>query len=880
VNPRSRAVPAISWILVLLSRAILASSDSGTPPATPATTAIPATASSMAAPPPAEAPAPRDRKTLSNRERKERTKKLAERYRKFLDDVEPILYDEERDVFLRLTDDALRDRFVDQFWRRRAELSDGRNGFREGYEERLLEVKENYGGTESDPSRIYLIQGPPSEIKKIDCDIVFVPLEIWIYARIPAWRRGGFLVFYRPLGLGPLKLWTPLDPVGVLFQPGQNDSYRCADGGYMARLIRQLRAGGPGGPGTLGEYGKLMAPPQVSLEGLESILNASPDLPTGAKPLHFGRVLHFTRGQGTRMTAEMTFLVARDDLARKTLGESSYVDADLVGEIVASTGNGKDERLVDSFRYRFDIPVDPKTPPVLPFIAERLLRPGLYRLRVRISDGNRNASGILEETLAVPDRAEGEDERRREEARGVLDNLSVGPAPPSSTNAESEGVIEISPLAGEALVGLKKIETIASASVSSVDFHLDNVVVGRRRRAPFHLDVDLGSLPRPRTIRVVARDVNGKEIGSDELVLNESRDLLKVRIVRPPKGLRSSGPTRVEAQVIIPEGHELENLQFFLNDIPVTRLFGPPFVATLDVPDQNQPSTIRVAASLEDGQNAEDLRLVNAPENLEEVEVERVELYVSATQDGRNAAGLDSKDFRVGVDGAPVVIEGFDVVRNLPIRVVLALDTSESMLKSLPEAEKAAADFIRKIMTPRDRAAVIRFDDEPQVLQRFTADPALLQSSLAGLRADRGTALYDAVVYSLYQCQGQKGRRAVVLLTDGRDTSSRFDFNHTLEYAKRSGVTIYTIGLSIPIHEIDVRNKLSRLAEESGGRVFQADSARELAGIYTAINDDLRTQYRLSFAPPGKADGHWHKVRVDCPARKGIELRAASGYYR
>lgn len=202
------------------------------------------------------------------------------------------------------------------------------------------------------------------------------------------------------------------------------------------------------------------------------------------------------------------------------------------------------------------------------------------------------------------------------------------------------------------------------------------------------------------------------------------------------------------------------------------------------------------------------------------------------------------------------------------------------MRGSLPEAEKAAAGFLKAVMTPKDRAAILRFDDEPMVVQRFTPDETKLSAALAGLSADRGTALWDATVYSLFQFQGRRGRKAVVLLTDGQDTDSRFRFDDALDYARRSGATIYTIGLAIPITELDVRSKLARLAGESGGRAFFVDSAKGLEGTYAVIDEDLRTQYRITFAPPGKANGKWHKVKVEVPSRKGLELRAASGYYR
>ena len=854
-----------------------ATSASPAPPAPAATSTRPPDVipeASTSAPPAAEA-VKKNRDPLSESERKKRRKELPERFRRFLEDVEPILLTAEEDVFLRLTDDPLRDRFIQLFWRRRAEIPGGRNDVRERYYSNLADVKARYTRASSEAGRVYLIQGPPDEIKPIRCDPVMWPLEVWSYGRLPAWRRSAYLLFYQPRGLGPYELWTPAKPLSVLVQPGENDPYRCVDGGYMARVLGQVQTTAVSG--WYVEYSKLMQAPAVDLEGLESILASSPDLPTGAKALKIGRTFRFPRQVGGRIATEITALVPRDDLARKQLDAVEYVDVEIVGEIVMPANEKGDEKLVDSFRYRFDIPVDSKTSPVLPFTTERLIRPGLYQIRLRVSDANRNAAARLEETLAVPDRPEGEEAERKEAARGLLDRLA---AEGVLRVDAGESAVTIEPIAGEALTGLKKIEVAAKGEIASLEFFVDNVAVGTRRKEPWALDVDLGKLPRPRVVRVTARDSSGKIVGSDETVVNESKNALRVQLLRPHKGARALGPTRIESYVLVPEGRKLEKLEMFLNDKPVATLFGPPYVQAVNVEDEKAPSVIRVRATLVDGESAEDVRFVNAPEYLEEVEVERVELYVAAARNGRLVPDLKGEDFRVTVDDRPAEVAGFEVVKQLPIAVVLALDTSESMEEELPESEKAAAAFISSVLTPKDHAAVVRFDDQPQLLQRFSKDKEVLKSALATLSAEAGTALYDAVVYSLYQFQGQKGRKALVILSDGRDTSSRFDWDQTLEFAKRSGVAIYVVGLAIPIREWDVRAKLSQLADETGGRVFHVDKAAQLGEAYAKIDEELRTQYRIAFAPPGKANGRWHRVKVEVPGRPGVEARAASGYYR
>lgn len=862
----------------LLGLTILAARANGQSPATtaappPAGSAAPAPASSaLPAPHPAAEPPAPPQKPLSDRERKELRKKLPERYRVFLEEVDPLLFDLELDVFLRLSSDGLRDRFIDQFWRRRNSIPGGRNDFRATWYERLATVKERYG-LDSDPGKVWMLQGEPDEIRTPGCPSVYVPMEIWLYERIPAWKRGATLVAYQPDGMGRWRIWTPTEPLSSLFQRGQSDSGKCPDGGYMVRLFRQMRS--LSGLAFI-DFQKLFAPPEVSLEGVSSLLAVSPDLPTDAAPLTLGRVFRFRRLVGSRMAVEISVLVPRDQLAARDVAGAPFAAVELVGEVVVPASESSEERLVDSFRYRFDLPIDPSTPAVVPVTAERLIRPGAYQLRLRATDANRNAAGRFDEPFVVPDRPEGEEEKAREEVRADLSALAA--AGPKAV--EEDDPVALAPIAGDALVGLQKIEAIVRPGVAAVEFWLDDRKVGTRRAPPFELDVHLGDLPRPRTIRVVARDKAGLSLGADETVVNESRDTLRVRIARPSKGEKSAGPTRVEAVAIVPDGRKLAKMDFLIDDRPVATLFGPPWVQILEVRDSSQPSTLRVVATLDDETTAEDLRFLNAPEYLEEVEVERIELYVGVVDGGRLVTDLGRDDFTISVDGRPVPLEDFEVVKNLPLHVVLAVDTSESMRTALPEATAAAAGFVSKVLTPKDRAALLRFDDEPMMVQRFTPDLERLRSALAGLSADRGTALWDATIYSLYQFQGKRGRKSLVLLTDGRDTDSRFGFDEALEFAHRSGATIHAIGLAISRRELDVRSKLLRLADETGGRAFFIDSASELTSIYSAIDAELRTRYRLTFAPPGKKDGKWHTVTVETPKRGGDEVKAASGYYR
>ena len=132
------------------------------------------------------------------------------------------------------------------------------------------------------------------------------------------------------------------------------------------------------------------------------------------------------------------------------------------------------------------------------------------------------------------------------------------------------------------------------------------------------------------------------------------------------------------------------------------------------------------------------------------------------------------------------------------------------------------------------------------------------------MRAQGSTALWDAVVYGLYQYQGVRGRKAYVILTDGEDRSSKFPFEAALDYAKKSGVALYFIGLRIPrLAARGPARSSAKLARETGGTVYYVNAAQGLARIYAEINEELRSQYLLTYLPQNKTPGNqWRKIEV------------------
>src|SRR5262249_20663663 len=154
-----------------------------------------------------------------------------------------------------------------------------------------------------------------------------------------------------------------------------------------------------------------------------------------------------------------------------------------------------------------------------------------------------------------------------------------------------------------------------------------------------------------------------------------------------------------------------------------------------------------------------------------------VELPTTVTHNGRPVNDLAEAAFRVMDEGKPAKVAKFEHVTNLPLSIGLAIDTSASMQPRMAEAQNAAANFFANPMLAGHRACRVSFDSRPQLIQRWSPRLSDVNAGLGKLRAEESTALYDAVVFSLYNFLGVKGQKALVLVTDGKDTSSRFSFD-------------------------------------------------------------------------------------------------------
>ncbi|HLI62015.1 MAG TPA: VWA domain-containing protein, partial [Terriglobales bacterium] len=248
---------------------------------------------------------------------------------------------------------------------------------------------------------------------------------------------------------------------------------------------------------------------------------------------------------------------------------------------------------------------------------------------------------------------------------------------------------------------------------------------------------------------------------------------------------------------------------------------------------------------------------------------------------------LTEKDFRVIDDNKPALsIESFSRETNLPLRVGLLIDASNSVRDRFRFEQESAIEFLNQIIRPHyDRAFVIGFDTTPEVTQDFTDNTEQLSHGVRMLRAGGGTALYDAVYYAcrdklMNVDRGELAtRRAIILLSDGDDNQSRVSLTEAVEMAQRAEVIIYAISTNTSGVVLRGDKVLKYLAEQTGGRAFFPFKIEDVANAFTQISEELRSQYDISYKPADfVADGKYRKIEILADNKK-YHVRARKGYY-
>jgi len=286
------------------------------------------------------------------------------------------------------------------------------------------------------------------------------------------------------------------------------------------------------------------------------------------------------------------------------------------------------------------------------------------------------------------------------------------------------------------------------------------------------------------------------------------------------------------------------------------------------------------------------------------VEVNLVDIYFSARDKDGFITTLAKSDCSLLEDKAPQTVKNFTQEKNLPLTIGILLDTSGSQMNVLPLEKESGATFLREVLTPKDEAFLISFDINVDLLADYTnraSDIARAMNkaqintgagtgSVTGNGNPRGTLLFDAVFTAADEKLRQEaGRKVIVMLTDGGDQGSQETLKNAIEAAQKANTIVYVIliadhqfygggGFGINLADTGARD-MDQLTRETGGRMINVGhDGRKLEDAFNQIQEELRTQYRLSYYSTNKkADGTYRKLDLTCG--KNLKVQARKGYY-
>jgi Ca-activated chloride channel homolog len=540
---------------------------------------------------------------------------------------------------------------------------------------------------------------------------------------------------------------------------------------------------------------------------------------------------------------------------------------------------------VDAFRIPADIDLgaDASKPAEVTFL--RPLPPGTYDIQFRLEGVAGRAVATRAVTITVPEMTA---DFRAEDA-----GTDVGGLPSAAAVVlEAENRQAVPPNAGnlvrivapetEVPIGLMRVGCDVKPPVTRVEFWLEDKKILVKNRAPYEVELDLGKVPKRQTLKALGFDAQGNFVDADAWAINEKDSRLTVRLLELPKQKSAGDLVELKVAVQAMAGGVATKLELWLDDHKVKEWAEPPYVVMVPVAQIQKATLMRATATDEDGREFTDLKLLKGESRfMSKVEVDLVELPVSVYDpEGRLVKGLAKDAFTVTEDAVKQELTSFEFAESLPLSLGIVIDGSGSMKDSMPIVHQAAAEFAQKLVSKeKDQGFVIEFRERPTLLASLTHRATDLERAIAETHASGATALYDAVVMSLYQFRATPGRKAIVVLTDGDDNHSWTDYATLRRYARSAGVPIYFIGLKISFLERGIKGRMTELAADTGAEAFFVSSASALAEVYGKIETELRSQYFLRYLTNSqKGENQFRTIQVTLSDPK-LRAKTIRGYF-
>ncbi|HVT45033.1 MAG TPA: VWA domain-containing protein [Thermoanaerobaculia bacterium] len=452
----------------------------------------------------------------------------------------------------------------------------------------------------------------------------------------------------------------------------------------------------------------------------------------------------------------------------------------------------------------------------------------------------------------------------------------------SSLPAAAESLVRITQKREGLVHGTLIVPVTAGESIDRVELSINGVPFGEQRGRSVVFEVPVGKYIRRLRIRAVGYDVTGAIAGEDQMTVNDPRPPFRVLLHGPPV-LPGEGLATLSATVMAPAGTELSGVDFFVGDRSIGHDADPPFEARFDAAAFGDPLYATATARTADGAEAHGVHFWGTTPRAEiEVAVQQIPLSISGAA---SVKPVRREELRLLDNGVERPIENVLHAGELPLHVVLLIDSSESMLRELPIVKDAAKEFARRLSGPNQKIAVVGFAQGTYWLTGFTSEMEGVERAVERLRARGQTHLYDAVIEMLFELQKHDGRRALVVLTDGVNQGGHFELDHVVHYARYSGVPVYPVvqnsllarAIRFGIGGVQAQ-RFAAIARDSGATYFILRRPEELPRIYRAVAEELKDQYLIVFRSEATAVDRWHSLSLSS-SRRGLTLRIPRGYF-
>jgi VWFA-related protein len=388
--------------------------------------------------------------------------------------------------------------------------------------------------------------------------------------------------------------------------------------------------------------------------------------------------------------------------------------------------------------------------------------------------------------------------------------------------------------------------------------------------SPYHVIVDFGAVSVQHTITITATDIRGKRAKWTETI-NQGNLPLSIKV-------RQVEARLFEVEANAPKEDPIEVVQLWDQGRLVAETKEAPY--RFDVADSLIASGfVQVTAKTKSGEETADFWSPAGNIVAQEMQVRTVPIFVSVVdRDGQTRDDIDRSKFRIIDNESEGKIIEFGKAFDQPISIALLVDASASMTPSMQHASKAALDFVQRALKEGDRCSITAIQEVARRKQPLTSDRKAIEEALREIRPMGRTALYDSVASAIRELRDEKNRRAIVVMTDGGDTTSMYSYDDVQKMAREAGIPIYFIAYEGGDNEPRDLDRLRFLAAETGGFVATA-TQQNLMARYNAIERDLRAQFAILYQVSDMAKpNQYRRVRVVIDSPK-LEARTIKGYF-